>query len=210
MEETKMGQIKIEKCTIDGLYIIEPTVHEDDRGYFIETYNYNDMHEAGLNMTFVQDNQSMSKKGVLRGLHFQKKYPQGKLVRVLKGRVFDVAVDLRKGSKTFGQWYGIELSEKNKKQFYISEGFAHGFLVLSDQAEFFYKCTDFYHPGDEAGIAWNDPDINIKWPELCGEFQGTPSAKGYHLLDGTLVNLSEKDQKQPFFKEQQKIYFNGI
>ena len=205
-----MGQIKIEKCTIDGLYIIEPTVHEDDRGYFIETYNYNDMHEAGLNMTFVQDNQSMSKKGVLRGLHFQKKYPQGKLVRVLKGRVFDVAVDLRKGSKTFGQWYGIELSEKNKKQFYISEGFAHGFLVLSDQAEFFYKCTDFYHPGDEAGIAWNDPDINIKWPELCGEFQGTPAAKGYHLLDGTLVNLSEKDQKQPFFKEQQKIYFNGI
>lgn len=205
-----MGQIKVKKCTIDGLYIIEPTIHEDDRGYFIETYNQNDMNEAGLNMTFVQDNQSMSKKGVLRGLHFQKKYPQGKLVRVLKGRVFDVAVDLRRESKTFGQWYGIELSEENKKQFYISEGFAHGFLVLSDQAEFFYKCTDFYHPGDEAGIAWNDPDINIKWPELCGEFQGTPSAKGYHLLDGTLVNLSEKDQKQPFFKEQQKIYFNGI
>mgnify|MGYP000787031077 FL=1 len=156
-----MGQIKVKKCTIDGLYIIEPTVHEDNRGYFIETYNQNDMYEAGLNMTFVQDNQSMSKKGVLRGLHFQKKYPQGKLVRVLKGRVFDVAVDLRRESKTFGQWYGIELSEENKKQFYISEGFAHGFLVLSDQAEFFYKCTDFYHPGDEAGIAWNDPDINL-------------------------------------------------
>ena len=169
-----MGQIKVKKCTIDGLYIIEPTVHEDNRGYFIETYNQNDMYEAGLNMTFVQDNQSMSKKGVLRGLHFQKKYPQGKLVRVLKGRVFDVAVDLRRESKTFGQWYGIELSEENKKQFYISEGFAHGFLVLSDQAEFFYKCTDFYHPGDEAGIAWNDPDINIKWPELCGEFKGRP------------------------------------
>lgn len=202
-----MGQIKVEKCNIDGLYIIEPTVHEDDRGYFIETYNQNDMREAGLDMNFVQDNQSMSKKGVLRGLHFQKKYPQGKLVRVLKGRVFDVAVDLRKGSETFGQWYGIELSEKNKKQFYISEGFAHGFLVLSDEAEFFYKCTDFYHPGDEAGIAWNDPDINIKWPELLGEFNGTPSAEGYHLSDGTVVNLSEKDQKQPYFKEQEKIYF---
>lgn len=203
-----MGQIKVKKCTIDGLYIIEPTVHEDNRGYFIETYNQNDMYEAGLNMTFVQDNQSMSKKGVLRGLHFQKKYPQGKLVRVLKGRVFDVAVDLRRESKTFGQWYGIELSEENKKQFYISEGFAHGFLVLSDQAEFFYKCTDFYHPGDEAGIAWNDPDINIKWPELCGEFKGSPSSVGYHLLDGTLINLSDKDQKQPYFKEQKKIYFN--
>lgn len=202
-----MGQIKVEKCNIDGLYIIEPTVHEDDRGYFIETYNQNDMREAGLDMNFVQDNQSMSKKGVLRGLHFQKKYPQGKLVRVLKGRVFDVAVDLRKGSETFGQWYGIELSEKNKKQFYISEGFAHGFLVLSDEAEFFYKCTDFYHPGDEAGIAWNDPDINIKWPELLGEFNGTPSAEGYHLSDGTVLNLSEKDQKQPYFKEQEKIYF---
>ena len=202
-----MGQIKVEKCNIDGLYIIEPTVHEDDRGYFIETYNQNDMREAGLDMNFVQDNQSMSKKGVLRGLHFQKKYPQGKLVRVLKGRVFDVAVDLRKESETFGQWYGIELSEKNKKQFYISEGFAHGFLVLSDEAEFFYKCTDFYHPGDEAGIAWNDPDINIKWPELFGEFNGTPSAEGYHLSDGTVVNLSEKDQKQPYFKEQEKIYF---
>lgn len=202
-----MGQIKVEKCNIDGLYIIEPTVHEDDRGYFIETYNQNDMREAGLDMNFVQDNQSMSKKGVLRGLHFQKKYPQGKLVRVLKGRVFDVAVDLRKESETFGQWYGIELSEKNKKQFYISEGFAHGFLVLSDEAEFFYKCTDFYHPGDEAGIAWNDPDINIKWPELLGEFNGTPSAEGYHLSDGTVVNLSEKDQKQPYFKEQEKIYF---
>lgn len=202
-----MGQIKVEKCNIDGLYIIEPTVHEDDRGYFIETYNQNDMREAGLDMNFVQDNQSMSKKGVLRGLHFQKKYPQGKLVRVLKGRVFDVAVDLRKESETFGQWYGIELSEKNKKQFYISEGFAHGFLVLSDEAEFFYKCTDFYHPGDEAGIAWNDPDINIKWPELLGEFNGTPSVEGYHLSDGTVVNLSEKDQKQPYFKEQEKIYF---
>ena len=142
-----MGQIKVEKCPIEGLYVIVPTVHGDDRGYFMETYNQNDMHEAGLDMVFVQDNQSMSKKGVLRGLHYQKEYPQGKLVRVIKGAVFDVAVDLRVHSKTYGQWFGVELTEENKKQFYISEGFAHGFLVLSDEAEFCYKCTDFYHPG---------------------------------------------------------------
>ena len=146
-----MGQIKVTKAPIEGLYVIEPTVHGDDRGYFMETYNLNDMKEAGLDMNFVQDNQSMSTKGVLRGLHFQKKYPQGKLVRAIKGRVFDVAVDLRSDSETYGQWYGVELTEENKKQFYISEGFAHGFLVLSDTAEFCYKCTDFYHPGDEGG-----------------------------------------------------------
>ena len=134
-----MGQIKVTKCPIDGLYIIEPKVHGDSRGYFMETYNQNDMREAGLYMVFVQDNQSMSVKGVLRGLHYQINYPQGKLVRVVKGRVFDVAVDLRPGSETYGQWYGLELSEENKKQFYISEGFAHGFLVLSDTAEFCYK-----------------------------------------------------------------------
>ena len=167
----KMGQIRVEKCPIKDLYVIEPTVHGDDRGYFMETYNQNDMHEAGLDMVFVQDNQSKSKKGVLRGLHFQKQYPQGKLVRVIKGRVFDVAVDLRPGSETYGQWYGIELSEENNKQFYISEGFAHGFLVLSDEAEFCYKCTDFYHPGDEGGLAWNDPDIGVEWPELEGDFK---------------------------------------
>ena len=140
-----MGQIKVTKAPIEGLYVIEPTVHGDSRGYFMETYNQNDMREAGLDMTFVQDNQSMSTKGVLRGLHFQKQYPQGKLVRVIQGTVFDVAVDLRPGSKTYGQWYGVELSEENNKQFYVSEGFAHGFLVLSDVAEFCYKCTDFYH-----------------------------------------------------------------
>lgn len=196
-----MGQIKVTNCMIKGLYVIEPTVHGDDRGYFMETYNQNDMHEAGLDMIFVQDNQSKSKKGVLRGLHFQKQYPQGKLVRVIKGKVFDVAVDLRKESETYGEWYGVELSEDNKKQFYISEGFAHGFLVLSDEAEFCYKCTDFYHPGDEGGLAWNDPDIGIKWPELEGEFTGDASGKGYHLKDGTLINLSEKDQKQPFLKD---------
>lgn len=137
----------------------------------------------------------MSVKGVLRGLHFQKEHPQGKLVRVIKGRVFDVAVDLRAGSATYGKWYGVELTEENKKQFYISEGFAHGFLVLSNTAEFCYKCTDFYHPGDEGGLAWNDPAIGIQWPELTGEYKGGASAEGYALEDGTPLNLSEKDQK---------------
>ncbi len=200
-----MGQIKVKKCPIEGLYVIEPTVHGDDRGYFMETYNQNDMHEAGLDMVFVQDNQSMSKKGVLRGLHYQKEYPQGKLVRVIKGAVFDVAVDLRVHSKTYGQWFGVELTEENKKQFYISEGFAHGFLVLSDEAEFCYKCTDFYHPGDEGGMAWNDPDIGIEWPQLCGEYKGNPSAEGYHLEDGTPLNLSDKDQKWQGFKDTFKF-----
>ena len=159
-----MAQIQVTKCPIEGLFVIEPAVHLDARGYFMETYNQRDMREAGLGMVFVQDNQSMSSKGVLRGLHYQKQYPQGKLVRAIKGEVFDVAVDIRKNSSTFGQWYGVKLSEENKRQFYISEGFAHGFLVLSDIAEFSYKVTDFYHPGDEGGIAWNDPNIGIEWP----------------------------------------------
>ena len=189
-----MGQIKVSKCPIKGLYIIQPAVHGDSRGYFMETYNQRDMEENGLNMVFVQDNQSMSTKGVLRGLHFQKQYPQGKLVRVIKGAVFDVAVDLRSGSPTYGQWYGVELTEENKKQFYIKEGFAHGFLVLSDVAEFCYKCTDFYRPGDEGGVAWNDPDLGIKWPGLVGQYQGTACAEGYALEDGTKLNLSDKDQ----------------
>ena len=190
-----MGQIKVAKCPIEGLYIIEPAVHGDNRGYFMETYNQRDMQEAGLNMVFVQDNQSMSVKGVLRGLHFQKEFPQGKLVRVIKGRVFDVAVDLREGSDTYGKWYGVELTEENKKQFYISEGFAHGFMVLSDTAEFCYKVTDFYRPGDEGGLAWNDPSIGIEWPELQGEYPGSADASGYCLSDVTPLNLSEKDQK---------------
>ena len=189
-----MGQIKVTPCPIEGLYIIEPTVHGDARGYFMETYNLRDMHEAGLDLNFVQDNQNMSTKGVLRGLHFQKQHPQGKLVRVLQGCVFDVAVDLRADSKTFGQWYGVELTAENKKQFYISEGFAHGFLVLSDTAEFFYKCTDYYTPGDEGGLAWNDPTINIQWPDIVGNYNGSASAEGYTLSDGTPLNLSEKDQ----------------
>ncbi len=190
-----MGQIQVTKAPIEGLYVIEPTVHGDERGYFMETYNQRDMQDAGLNMVFVQDNQSMSKKGVLRGLHFQKQYPQGKLVRVIKGSVFDVAVDLRAGSATYGQWYGVELTEENKKQFYIAEGFAHGFLVLSDTAEFCYKVTDFYHPGDEGGLAWNDPAIGIDWPQLTGSYPGCADGSGYTLADGTPLTLSDKDQK---------------
>ena len=192
-----MGQIKVEKNVggIEGLCVITPAVHGDNRGYFMETYNQNDMREAGLDMVFVQDNQSMSVKGVLRGLHFQKQFPQGKLVRVIKGSVFDVAVDLRSGSGTYGKWYGVELTDENKKQFYIPQGFAHGFLVLSETAEFCYKCTDFYHPGDEGGLAWNDPKIGIAWPELKGEYKGTASAEGYAMADGTPLNMSEKDQK---------------
>ena len=174
-----MGQIKVEKTPIEGLYVIEPTVHQDERGYFVETYNQRDFEEAGLYYTFVQDNQSMSVKGVLRGLHFQKEFPQAKLVRVIRGTVFDVAVDIRKNSPTYGKWYGVELSEDNKKQFLISEGFAHGFVVLSDVAEFCYKVTDFYHPGDEGGIAYNDPDIGIEWPAV-----------------GNLI-MSQKDQNWP-------------
>ena len=189
-----MGQIKVTKAPIEGLYVIEPTVHGDSRGYFMETYNQRDMEEAGLNMTFVQDNQSMSRKGVLRGLHFQIHHPQGKLVRVIKGEVFDVAVDVRKDSDTYGKWFGVILSEENKKQFYISPGFAHGFLVLSDTAEFCYKCTDFYHPNDEGGIAWNDPKIGIDWPNVVGEYHGSAKSDGYTLDDGTYLNLSEKDQ----------------
>ena len=200
-----MGQIKVTKCPIDGRYIIEPAVHGDARGYFMETYSQRDMAEAGLDMVFVQDNQSMSVKGVLRGLHFQKEYPQGKLVRVIKGSVFDVAVDLRQGSETYGQWYGVELTEENKKQFYISEGFAHGFLVLSDTAEFCYKVTDFYHPGDEGGLTWNDPEIGIEWPQLVGEYTGSASAEGYTLADGTPLNLSDKDQKWSGVKDTFKF-----
>lgn len=194
-----MGKIHISRCPIEGLYLIEPTVYSDSRGYFMETYNQKELEDAGLNMVFVQDNQSMSTKGVLRGLHFQKEFPQGKLVRVIKGAVYDVAVDLRETSKTFGQWFGVELTEENKKQFYIPEGFAHGFLVLSDVAEFCYKVTDYYHPGDEGGIAWNDPTLGIRWPGLQGSYQGTAAADGYMLEDGTPLILSEKDRKWPVF-----------
>ena len=197
-----MGQITVEKNAngIEGLCIITPAVHGDSRGYFMETYSQRDMEAEGLNYVFVQDNQSSSTKGVLRGLHFQKQYPQTKLVRVIKGEVYDVAVDLRKGSTTFGKHYGILLSEENKKQFLIPKGFAHGFLVLSDVAEFCYKCDDFYHPNDEGGMAWNDPEIGIQWPKLQGVYTGTASAEGYSV-DGMPLNLSEKDQKWLGIKE---------
>ena len=171
------------KTEIEGVYIIEPKVFGDNRGYFMETYNEQEFKNNGLDYNFVQDNQSKSKKGVLRGLHFQKTHPQAKLVRVLEGEVFDVAVDLRKGSKTYGKWVGVILSEENKKQFMIPRGFAHGFVVLSETAVFAYNCDDFYHPEDEGGIMWNDPDINIEWP-----------------YKGELL-LSEKDKVHPLLKE---------
>lgn len=183
-----MGKFNFTETQISGVYIIEPTLFGDNRGYFMETYNENEFAEAGLAYKFVQDNQSSSRKGVLRGLHFQKTYPQTKLVRVLKGEVFDVAVDLRGGSKTYGKWTGVLLSEENKKQFLIPKGFAHGFLVVSDYAEFAYKCDDFYHPEDEGGIIWNDTDINVNWGDVSD------------------VILSEKDKHNPTLAEA-KIKF---
>ncbi len=183
-----MGKIKVTTCGIEGLKVIEPTVFGDSRGYFMETYNYNDYAAAGIDMEFVQDNQSASKKGVLRGLHFQINYPQDKLVRVINGEVFDVAVDLRPGSATYGQWHGVVLSAENKTQFFIPKNFAHGFLVLSDYAEFAYKCTDFYHPNDEGGIIWNDKDIQIQWP----------------IPEGMELIMSDKDQKWGTFAEYRK------
>ncbi len=185
-----MGKFKFTKTSIDGVYIIEPTVFGDERGYFMETYHQVEFKEAGLDLNFVQDNQSKSTKGVIRGLHFQYNNPQGKLVRVIKGEVFDVAVDLRKNSTTYGKWEGVKLSEENKKQFYVPEGFAHGFLVLSDVAEFTYKCTDFYDSEDEGGILWNDPDIGIVWP----------------VEDINEVLLSEKDKKWKTLKETPTNY----
>lgn len=192
-----MAQIKVDKNVggIEGLCVITPAVHGDNRGYFMETYSQRDMEENGIDIVFVQDNQSMSTKGVLRGLHFQKNFPQTKLVRAIKGSVFDVAVDLRSGSATYGKWYGVLLTEENKVQFLIPKGFAHGFLVLTDTAEFCYKCDDFYHANDEGGLAWNDPEIGIEWPEVVGEYDGTASATNYKLADGTALNLSDKDQK---------------
>ncbi len=183
-----MGQITVTTCDIEGLKVIEPKVFGDERGYFYESYNYKDYAEAGITEEFVQDNQSASQKGVLRGLHFQKEFPQDKLVRVINGEVFDVAVDLREGSATYGQWYGVVLSAENKKQFFIPKNFAHGFLVLSDYAEFAYKCTDFYHPNDEGGLIWNDPDIGVEWP----------------ISQDMELILSDKDRKWPQFKEYKK------
>ena len=192
-----MGKITVEDCVVDGkviegLKVITPTVFGDDRGYFVETYNENDMKAAGMDYVFVQDNQSASKKGVLRGLHFQKEFPQDKLVRVVNGEVFDVAVDLRPGSETFGKWYGVLLSAENKKQFMIPKNFAHGFIVLSDYAEFCYKCTDFYHPNDEGGLLWKDPEIGVDWPMPDGMTEAD-------------LTLSDKDQKWLGFKDTFKF-----
>lgn len=179
-----MGKFNFMETTIKDLFIIEPTVFGDNRGYFMETYNYEEFKKAGLDMVFVQDNQSKSKKGVLRGLHFQREFPQGKLVRVISGEVFDVVVDLRKNSETYGKWQGAMLTSENKRQFYVPEGFAHGFLVISEEAEFVYKCTNLYKPEFEGQIAWNDEEIGIEWP-----------------IDGIKeVLLSEKDKSATTFK----------
>ena len=183
-----MGKFNFIKTSIDGVIIVEPTAFGDSRGYFMETYQKEDFIKGGITVDFVQDNQSMSTKGVLRGLHFQKQYSQSKLVRCIRGEVFDVAVDLREGSPTFGKWEGVILSAENKRQFFIPKNFAHGFLVLSDEAEFVYKVDDFYHPNDEGGLMWNDADIGVEWP----------------IADGMEIKLSDKDKLHPPFKDFKK------
>lgn len=185
-----MGKFKFIDTGIEGMFLVEPTVFEDNRGFFMETFNENDFRDAGHDLKFVQDNQSKSSKGVLRGLHFQIKYPQGKLVRVTKGKVFDVGVDLRSDSETYGKWFGAVLSDENKRQLYVPPKFAHGFVVLSDEAEFLYKCTEFYHGEDEGGIIWNDEDIGVEWP----------------LDDIDEIILSDKDKLWPTLKESQISY----
>ncbi len=180
-----MGKITVETCEIEGLKVITPQVFGDARGYFMETYSQRDFAEAGIDVPFVQDNQSASTQGVLRGLHYQINHPQDKLVRCIRGEVFDVVVDLRRDSKTFGKWHGVILSEENKKQFFVPKGFAHGFYVISEYAEFAYKCSDFYTPGDEGGLIWNDPDIGVEWP----------------LVEGVALNLSDRDTKWGGIKE---------
>ena len=182
-----MGQIRVETCDIEGLKVLIPEVFGDERGYFMETYRKDQFTEEGIPVEFVQDNQSSSVKGVLRGMHFQINHPQAKLVRVIKGRVYDVAVDLRKGSKTFGKWFGVELSSENKKMLYIPRSFAHGFLVLSDTAEFVYKCDDFFHPGDDGGLRYNDPDIGIVWPDEIRPED---------------MNINDRDRNWPDFRTQ--------
>ena len=178
--------MKIIKTRLPGVLIIEPQVFGDHRGFFLETYRAESFQEAGITKPFVQDNHSRSQKGVLRGLHYQLTQPQGKLVRVSRGRVFDVAVDVRQGSPTFGQWEGVILDDETHRMFYVPPGFAHGFCVLSDEADFIYKCTDYYHPQSEQGIAWNDPEIAIEWPDM------------------DYYTLSEKDQNNPKLSEQPK------
>lgn len=176
-----MGKFTFEETFIKDLFVITPTVFGDERGYFMETYQKEEFSAAGIDVDFVQDNESRSSKGVLRGLHFQKQNPQGKLVRVIEGEVYDVAVDLRKNSETFGKWYGVRLSAENKKQFYVPEGFAHGFLVTSDKATFVYKCTRLYSPSDEGGLAYDSPELGIDWP----------------VTSDMEIKLSEKDKLHP-------------
>ncbi|MCR5527190.1 MAG: dTDP-4-dehydrorhamnose 3,5-epimerase [Lachnospiraceae bacterium] len=184
-----MGQITVETCEIEGLKVITPKVFGDERGYFMESYNIEDFKKAGIDNVFVQDNQSSSTKGVLRGMHFQNNFPQAKLVRCIRGEVYDVAVDLRPGSATFGKWFGVTLSEENKKMFFIPRGFAHGFLVLSDYAEFAYKCDDLYHPGDDGGLRFNDPEIGIEWPTTIPENE---------------LNINDRDRNWPDFSDYKK------
>jgi len=180
-----MEKFKVIKTSLDDLVVIETQKFQDERGFFVENYNTREFAKLGITANFVQDNYSLSKKGVLRGLHFQVRHPQGKLVRVISGKVFDVAVDLRLNSSTFGKWYGLELSDDNGRQFYIPPGFAHGFLTLEDNTIFFYKCTDFYYPEEELGIIWNDKDINIQWP----------------LSQLEEIIISDKDKKLSSFNE---------
>lgn len=189
-DQTVSGNFTFTQTSIEGVIIVDVKAYGDDRGYFMETYKQPDFVAGGIDVDFVQDNQSSSTKGVLRGLHFQINHPQSKLVRVVKGTVFDVAVDLRDGSPTYGQWEGVVLSADNRRQFFIPRGFAHGFLVLSDYAEFYYKCDDVYHPDDEGGLMWDDPAIGIEWPALEGD-TGFDAAK---------VILSDKDKVHPAFK----------
>lgn len=179
-EQIQSGNFIFKQTSIDGVIVVDSKVYGDDRGYFMETYKQPDFAAGGIDTVFVQDNQSFSTRGVLRGLHYQINYPQAKLVRVLQGEVFDVAVDLRKGSPTYGKWEGVTLSEDNHRQFFIPRGFAHGFVVLSDTALFAYKCDDVYHPDDEGGIAFDDPDVNVAWPDA-----------------GVPLVLSDKDKANP-------------
>lgn len=184
------GNFTFTETSIEGVVVVDVKSYPDDRGYFMETYKRPDFVVGGIDVDFVQDNQSASTKGVLRGLHFQINHPQSKLVRVVSGKVFDVAVDLRDGSPTYGKWEGVVLSAENRRQFFIPRGFAHGFLVLSDYAEFCYKCDDVYHPNDEGGLMWNDPAIGIEWPAMDGD----------DVLDESKLVLSEKDRVHPSFK----------
>lgn len=179
----QIGNFTFIETDIKDVYIIEPRKFGDNRGYFMETYKESDFHEAGLNYNFVQDNQSKSKKGVLRGLHFQRQFPQAKLVRCIEGEVFDVCVDLRKNSPTYGKWAGVVLSAEKGNQFMVPRGFAHGFVVLSETATFCYKCDELYHPEDEGGLLWNDPEVGIAWP----------------IEEDVL--LSEKDKVHPLLKD---------